>query len=96
MASFVDSVTQNIFGDLSHQQMLDFEYSVMGLKEKSYAELTGRPAPSSQPQPPAQPAIATPRAALIRGSPAIMSTKRQTRGRWRRRNQYPDHTGPRH
>jgi hypothetical protein len=45
MASFVDSVTQNIFGDLSHQQMLDFEYSVMGLKEKSYAELKGRPAP---------------------------------------------------
>ena len=45
MASFVDSVTQNIFGDLSHQQMLDFEYSVMGLKEKSYAELKARPAP---------------------------------------------------
>jgi hypothetical protein len=45
MASFVDSVTQNVFGDLSHQQMLDFEYSVMDLKEKSYAELKGRPAP---------------------------------------------------
>jgi hypothetical protein len=42
--------------------MLDFEYSVMGLKEKSYAELTGRPAPSSPPQPPGQPAAATPRA----------------------------------
>ena len=42
MASFVKSVTQNVFGDLSHQQMLDFEYSVMDLKEKwSYAELTG-------------------------------------------------------
>ena len=61
MASFVDSVTQNVFGDLSHQQMLDFEYSVMGLKEKSYAELTGRSAPGSQPAPPA--AAATPRVA---------------------------------
>jgi hypothetical protein len=60
MASFVDSVTQNIFGDLSHQQMLDFEYSVMGLKEKSYAELTGRTAPSSQAE---TPASATPRTA---------------------------------
>jgi hypothetical protein len=61
MASFVDSVTQNIFGDMSHQQMLDFEYSVMGLKERSYAELSGRPAaPSSQPQEPGQPATSTP------------------------------------
>ena len=42
MASFVDSLTQNVFGDLSHQQMLDFEYSVMDLKEKSYAELIGK------------------------------------------------------
>ena len=38
MNSFVDSLTQNIFGDLSKQQMLDFEYSVMDFKEKSYAE----------------------------------------------------------
>ena len=59
MTSFVDSLTQNIFGDLSQQQMLDFEYSVMDLKEKSYAQITGRPAPGSQAQ---QPATATPRA----------------------------------
>jgi hypothetical protein len=38
MNSFVDSLTQNIFGDLSKQQMLDFEYRVMDLKEKSYDE----------------------------------------------------------
>jgi hypothetical protein len=49
MASFVDSQTQNIFGDLSHQQMLDFEYSVMDLREKPYAEISGsgRPARSA-------------------------------------------------
>ena len=41
MASFVDSLTQNVFGDLSQQQMLDFEYSVMDLKEKSYAQIIG-------------------------------------------------------
>jgi hypothetical protein len=51
MTSFVDSLTQNIFGDLSRQQMLDFEYSVMDLKEKSYAEIVGGSdrAPSSGP-----------------------------------------------
>jgi hypothetical protein len=70
MASFVDSVTQNIFGDLSHQQMLDFEYSVLGLKEKSYTELSGRAAPSTQAQQAGQPATATPRAA---GNPRFSS-----------------------
>jgi hypothetical protein len=82
MASFVDSVTQNVFGDLSHQQMLDFEYSVMDLKEKSYAELTGRPAPNSQDQPPGQPASATPRAAHPRFSSDYVygETKRSVDG----------------
>ncbi len=47
MTSFVDSLTQNIFGDLSRQQLLDFEYSVLGLHEKSYAEITGQPAPAA-------------------------------------------------
>lgn len=42
MTSFVDSLAQNIFGDLSRQQLLDFEYSVMDLKERSYAEIVGR------------------------------------------------------
>jgi hypothetical protein len=41
MTSFVDSLTQNIFGDLSRQELLDFEYRVMDLKEKSYAEIAG-------------------------------------------------------
>lgn len=42
MTSFVDSLAQNVFGDLSRQQLLDFEYSVMGFKERSYAEIVGR------------------------------------------------------
>jgi hypothetical protein len=41
MNSFVDSLTQNVFGDLSRQEMLDFEYRVMDLREKSYAEIAG-------------------------------------------------------
>jgi hypothetical protein len=41
MTSFVDSLTQNAFGDLSRQELLDFEYRVMDLKEKSYAEIVG-------------------------------------------------------
>ena len=43
MTSFVDSLTQNVFGDLSRQQMLDFEYGVMDLKEKPYNEIIGGP-----------------------------------------------------
>jgi hypothetical protein len=43
MASYVDSLTQNIFGDLSHEQMLDFEYRVMDLHEQPYADISGRP-----------------------------------------------------
>jgi hypothetical protein len=42
MTSFVDSLTQNVFGDLGRQQMLDFEYSVMDLREKSYDEIVGQ------------------------------------------------------
>jgi hypothetical protein len=61
MASFVDSMTQNIFGDLSRQQMLDFEYSVMDFKEKSYAELIGRPEADYQSQLSQQPINGTPR-----------------------------------
>ena len=41
MTSFVDSMTQNVFGDLSRQQMLDFEYRVMDFKEKPYDEIVG-------------------------------------------------------
>lgn len=43
MASYVYSVGQNIYGDLSRQQLLEFEYSIMGLtKEKSYDEIIGQ------------------------------------------------------
>jgi hypothetical protein len=60
MASFVDSLTQNIFGDLSRQQMLDFEYSVMDFKEKSYAQLINRPEADYQSQLSQQPINGTP------------------------------------
>jgi hypothetical protein len=43
MASYVDGMTHSVFGDLSKQQMLDFEYSVMDLKEKSYDQIIERP-----------------------------------------------------
>ncbi|HWA08637.1 MAG TPA: twin-arginine translocation signal domain-containing protein [Opitutaceae bacterium] len=44
MTSYVYSVGQNIYGDLSRQQLLDFEYSIMGLtKEKSYDQIIGQP-----------------------------------------------------
>ncbi len=42
MTSYVYSMTQNIYGDLSRQQMLDFEYSIMGFKEKSYDQIIGQ------------------------------------------------------
>jgi hypothetical protein len=43
MTSYVYSVGQNMFGDLSRQQLLDFEYSVMGFKERSYDQIIERP-----------------------------------------------------
>jgi len=61
MASFVDSMTQNIYGDLSRQQMLDFEYSVMDFKEKSYDQLIGRSDAEYQSQLSQQPINGTPR-----------------------------------
>ncbi len=41
MASYIYSVTQNIYGDLGRQQALDFEYRLMGFAEKSYGEIIG-------------------------------------------------------
>jgi hypothetical protein len=61
MTSLVDSLTQNIFGDLSRQQLLDFEYSVMDLKERSYAQIIGRPESEYQSQLREQPINGTPR-----------------------------------
>ncbi|HTB61963.1 MAG TPA: hypothetical protein VK737_00110 [Opitutales bacterium] len=39
MVSFVYSVTQNVFGDVPLPQMLDVEYHIMDLQEKSFAEI---------------------------------------------------------
>jgi hypothetical protein len=61
MASFVDSMTQNIHGDLTRQQMLDFEYSVMDFKEKSYAQLIGQSEADYQSQLNRAPVNGTPR-----------------------------------
>ncbi len=68
MTSFVDSLAQNIFGDLSRQQLLEFEYSVMDLHEKSYAEIVGRGNTSYETQLNALPVNATPRGAFERFS----------------------------
>jgi hypothetical protein len=68
MTSLVDSVTQNIFGDLSRQQMLDFEYAVMDLKEKPYAEIIGRTEAEYQAQLREQPINGTPRGPFERFS----------------------------
>jgi hypothetical protein len=61
MTSFVDSLSQNIFGDLSRQQLLDFEYRVMDLKEASYARIIGRPESDYESQLREQPVNGTPR-----------------------------------
>lgn len=39
MATYIDSVSQTIYGDTPKQMLLDFEYSVMNYKERSYAEI---------------------------------------------------------
>lgn len=62
MASYVYSAGQNIFGDLSRQQLLEFEYSVMGLtKEKSYDQIIGQPASAYEAQLRELPINGTPR-----------------------------------
>lgn len=43
MTSYVYSVSQNIYGDLSRQQLLDFEYSVMNFKEDTYDQIINEP-----------------------------------------------------
>ncbi|HWB32836.1 MAG TPA: twin-arginine translocation signal domain-containing protein [Acidobacteriaceae bacterium] len=68
MTSFVDSMTQNVFGDLSRPQMLDFEYSVMDFKEKSYAEIIGRTEAEYASQLKEQPINGTPRGPFERFS----------------------------
>jgi len=68
MTSFVDSLAQNVFGDLSKQQLLDFEYSVMGLKEKTYNEIVGRDPAAYQAALRDQPINGTPRGTFQRFS----------------------------
>jgi hypothetical protein len=83
LTSFVDSLTQNMFGDLSRQQMLDFEYSVMDFKkEKSYAQIIGRPESEYQSQLQEQPINGTPRGPFERLSSdyVYQETKRAVDG----------------
>ncbi len=39
MAAYVDSVTGNLFGDLSKQDALDFNYRVMNFRERNYEQI---------------------------------------------------------
>jgi hypothetical protein len=68
MTSFVDSLTQNVFGDLTRQQMLDFEYSVMDFQEATYDKIVGGPDPAYQAQLRDLPINATPRGRFERFS----------------------------
>ena len=82
MTSFVDSLTQNIFGDLSKEQMLQFEYSVMDLKEDSYGKIIGRPEADYSSQLKEQPINGTPRGPFERFSSdyVFRETKRAVAG----------------
>jgi hypothetical protein len=39
MASYIDSVSKTIYGDVPKQELLDFHYRVMDYKERAYAEI---------------------------------------------------------
>jgi hypothetical protein len=39
MALYADNIGSTLYGDLSKQSLLDFNYAVMGLKEGSYAQI---------------------------------------------------------
>ncbi len=39
MAGYINSVTGNIFGDMSNQDALDFEYNVMNFRERAYDQI---------------------------------------------------------
>ena len=39
MTSYIDSVSQTIYGDTPKQSLLEFEYSVMNFKERGYEEI---------------------------------------------------------
>jgi hypothetical protein len=40
LASYIDSVSANLYGDLSKQQALDFEYRVMNYREPGYDQIS--------------------------------------------------------
>jgi len=39
LAGFIDSVSQNIYGDLPKQQLLEFQYRVMNYQERGYDQI---------------------------------------------------------
>lgn len=39
MALYADNIGSTLYGDLSKQDLLDFNYAVMGLKERSYEQI---------------------------------------------------------
>jgi hypothetical protein len=83
MTSYVYSATQNIYGDLGLQQMLDFEYSVLGYQgEKSYDEIIGQPEAAYAAQLRALPINGTPRGKFQRfsGEYVASETKRAVDG----------------
>jgi hypothetical protein len=83
MASYVYSVGQNIYGDLSRQQLLDFEYSIMGFtKEKSYAEIINQPQEQYESQLRQLPINGTPRGnfATFSSDYVLQETKRAVEG----------------
>ncbi len=82
MASFVASITQNIFGDLSHEQISDFEYNVMDFKEKSYDEIIGPNNPTYETQLRNLPINGTPRGTFpgFSGDYVYRETKRAVAG----------------
>jgi len=82
MASFVYSITQNVFSDLSRQQMLEFEYSIMGFKEKSYDEIIGPNNPTYETQLGALGINGTPRGTFpgFSGDYVYRETKRAVEG----------------
>ncbi len=82
MTSYIFSITQNIFGDFSRQQMLDLEYKIMDLKEKSYDEIVGRNNPNYATQVQNLPVNAAPRGTYpgFSGDYVYRETKRAVAG----------------
>ena len=82
ITSFVAASLRMSSAISSKQQMLDFEYSVMDLKEKSYVELIGRSEADYQAQLKAQPINGTPAGQFERFSSDYVyrETKRAVEG----------------